>query len=331
MGGTVSAKRPVEHGSRGPGAGDQSPSRGTGPVLLRAARLLEAFSHDRPTLTLSELARRSGLPLTTAYRLVADLVACGFLERDEHDLYHIGLKLWEIASLAPQRESLRDAALPFMEDLFQVTSENVQLAVREGEESVFVERLSGHRSIPVINRVGGRLPLHPTGVGRVLLAFAPQDVQEKVLASPLKSFSPLTVTSPVELRRILADVRARGFAVNESGGPLHLRGGSAHPGRERRGRRSSVHRRPGGAGIGTGTGTHRPGHRASHLALTRATGGSEMSPSPWRLPPASTRGRRSASATPRSATAPSRTASSPNGASVPMNDGRVARASSPRS
>src|SRR5690349_3910224 len=189
MGGTVSAKRPVEHGSRGPGAGDQSPSRGTGPVLLRAARLLEAFSHDRPTLTLSELARRSGLPLTTAYRLVADLVACGFLERDEHDLYHIGLKLWEIASLAPQRESLRDAALPFMEDLFQVTSENVQLAVREGEESVFVERLSGHRSIPVINRVGGRLPLHPTGVGRVLLAFAPQDVQEKVLASPLKSFS----------------------------------------------------------------------------------------------------------------------------------------------
>ncbi|MEH0574487.1 MULTISPECIES: IclR family transcriptional regulator [Streptomyces] len=211
----MSAKRPVEHGSRGPGAGDQSPSRGTGPVLLRAARLLEAFSHDRPTLTLSELARRSGLPLTTAYRLVADLVACGFLERDEHDLYHIGLKLWEIASLAPQRESLRDAALPFMEDLFQVTSENVQLAVREGEESVFVERLSGHRSIPVINRVGGRLPLHPTGVGRVLLAFAPQDVQEKVLASPLKSFSPLTVTSPVELRRILADVRARGFAVND--------------------------------------------------------------------------------------------------------------------
>ncbi|XVQ16158.1 IclR family transcriptional regulator domain-containing protein [Spirillospora sp. CA-255316] len=66
-----------------------------------------------------------------------------------------------------------------------------------------------------MNRVGGRCPLHPTGVGRVLLAFAPPEVQEKVLASPVRSFTPLTVTSPVELRRILADVRTRGFAVND--------------------------------------------------------------------------------------------------------------------
>jgi DNA-binding IclR family transcriptional regulator len=213
---TVSVRRPVEDsGSGGPDIGGRLPSRGTGPVLRRAARLLQAFSHDRPALSLTDLARRSGLPLSTAYRLVADLVSCGFLERDEDDRYHIGLRLWEIASLAPQRESLRDAALPFMEDLFQVTGENVQLAVREGEESVFVERLSGHRSIRVMNRVGGRFPLHPTGVGRALLAFAPPEVQERVLASPLKSFTPLTVTSPVELRRILADVRARGFAVND--------------------------------------------------------------------------------------------------------------------
>lgn len=189
--------------------------RQTGPVLRRAARLLDCFSHEKSALSLSELARQTGLPLSTTHRLVAELVGCGFLERGEDARYHVGLRLWEIGALTPQRESLRDVALPFLEDLFQVTRENVLLAVREGEEAVFVERLSSHRATPVMNRVGSRGPLHSTGVGRVLLAFAPREVQERVLATPVPALTPHTVTSPAELRRVLAEVRARGFAVSD--------------------------------------------------------------------------------------------------------------------
>jgi DNA-binding IclR family transcriptional regulator len=187
----------------------------TGPVLRRATQLLTAFTPERPALTLTQLARRAGLPLTTTHRLVGELVHCGLLERDPAGEYRVGLRLWEIASLAPRGLGLRERALPYMEDLFAVTRENVQLAVREGGESVYVERLAGRHAVPVLTRVGGRFPLHPTGVGRVLLPHPPADVQESVLAGPLARFTPLTVTDPDALRKILADVRAHGFAVND--------------------------------------------------------------------------------------------------------------------
>ncbi|MFD0969578.1 IclR family transcriptional regulator [Plantactinospora endophytica] len=193
---------------------DGTPS-GTGSVTVRALRLLEAFTPDRRELTLTELAARAGLPLTTTHRLVNDLAGWGAVERDADGRYHIGLRLWEIASLAPRGLGLREAALPFLEDLFQVTQENVQLAVREGFEVVYVERIAGHSAVPVLTRVGGRFAMPPTGVGLVLLAHAPTDVQEAVLDAPLQRFTERTITSARELRRVLAEVRRTGIAISD--------------------------------------------------------------------------------------------------------------------
>lgn len=193
----------------------RGPAAGTGSVTARALQVLEAFSAEHSALSLTELARRSGLPLSTAHRLVHDLAAWGALERDDVGRYRIGLRLWEVAALAPRGLGLRELALPFLEDLSQVTQENVQLAVRDGLEVVFVERIAGRRAVPVLTRVGGRFPLPPTGVGLVLLAYAPAEVQEQVLAQPLQRFTPRTLVSPVELRRVLAEVRRLGHAVSD--------------------------------------------------------------------------------------------------------------------
>ena len=177
--------------------------------------VLSAFRADRPELTLSEISRRSGLPLTTAHRVVRELADRGMLERSAAGSYHIGLLLWEIASLAPRGLRLREISLPYMEDLCQATHENVQLAVREGAELVFIERLAGRDAVPVLTRVGGRFALHATGVGLVLLAYAPAEVQEQVLNGPLESWTPQTITSQPQLRRILADVRHHGYSVSD--------------------------------------------------------------------------------------------------------------------
>ena len=88
----------------------------------------------------------------------------------------------------------------------------VHLAILDGHDALYVEKLSGHQAVHVISRVGGRLPLHATGVGLVLLAFAPADLQEDYLASPLTKFTPLTQTDPDALRRRLAEIRATGVA-----------------------------------------------------------------------------------------------------------------------
>src|SRR5438552_19070867 len=95
-------------------------------VTARALRVLSAFSAEHLALTLSEISRRSELSLTTTHRMVGELTAWGALERGEDGRYRIGLRLWEIGSLAPRSIALRDAAMPFREDLYEATHENVQ-------------------------------------------------------------------------------------------------------------------------------------------------------------------------------------------------------------
>ncbi len=184
-------------------------------VTNKVLALLEAFTPEAPELTLSELARRAEVSVPTAHRRALELVGWGALERGADGRFHIGLRLWEIASLAPRGLGLREAAMPFLEDLYEVTHENVQLAVREGIEVVFVERIAGRTAVPVLTRVGGRFALHATGVGLVLLAHAPAEIQEELLSTPLHPYSPKTITDPVRLREVLADTRRNGYAVSD--------------------------------------------------------------------------------------------------------------------
>ncbi|WP_346623881.1 IclR family transcriptional regulator [Blastococcus montanus] len=194
------------------GARALSATRTAGGKLLA---VLGSFSRERSALTLSEISRLVGVPLSTAHRLVGELCAWGALERADDGRYRIGLRIWELGALAPRGLGLREAALPFMEDLYEVTHENVQLAVRDDVEVVFVERFAARDAVAVLTQVGGRFALPPTGVGLVLLAHAPADVQERVLAGPLRRYTPHTVTDPLQLRRVLAEVRRTGVAVSD--------------------------------------------------------------------------------------------------------------------
>ncbi|GGN86969.1 transcriptional regulator [Streptomyces albiflavescens] len=180
----------------------------------RLLAVLAAFDHEHPALCLSDISRRAGLTLTTAHRLVGALTEWGALERDEDGVYHVGLRLWEIAALAPRGLALRQIALPYLEDLYEATHENVQLAVRDGSEVVYIEWISGRSAVGVRIQVGARWPLHATGVGLALLAHGEAALQEAYCDSPLASFTPHTVTDPARLRRLLAEVRRTGVAVS---------------------------------------------------------------------------------------------------------------------
>lgn len=177
--------------------------------------VLSTFDRERRTQTLSEIAQHTGLPISTAHRVVGELAAWGALERGEDGSWHVGLRLWEIASGAPRTQILRDAALPFMQDLYEATHENIQLAVREGTELVFVERIAGHSSVDLLTMVGSRFPLASTGMGRVLLAHAPHEIQEAVLGSPLQAWTPHTVTDPKTLRAQLGRIRREHVFVSD--------------------------------------------------------------------------------------------------------------------
>ncbi|MGW0661034.1 IclR family transcriptional regulator [Streptodolium elevatio] len=183
------------------------------PVVDRALSLLAAFDADHRTLSLSELARRTGMPASSVLRLANRLTAWGALERDDARRYSVGLRLLQVATLAPRGHGLRQVALPFMHDLAEVTRQHVQLAVRDGRSAILVERLSVPYAAPVDYRIGGQLPLHSTGVGLALLAFAPPEVQEQMLSRPLHSEPGNDLVRPDALRRTLAEVRRRRLAV----------------------------------------------------------------------------------------------------------------------
>ncbi|MCU1551737.1 MAG: Transcriptional regulator, IclR family [Glaciihabitans sp.] len=194
-----------------PHGGDAAP----GPsVASRMFAVIDAFTAPTAVraLTLTAIAERAGLPLSTTHRMVGEWVAWGGLTRLDDGRYSLGLRLWEVGVQTPTARNLRTIALPYLEDLYEVAHEHVHLAILDGLDALYVEKLSGHRAVRVISRVGGRLPLHATGVGLVLLAHAPSDVIDEYLAKPLPQFLPSTVTSPDVLRKRLADIRALGVA-----------------------------------------------------------------------------------------------------------------------
>jgi DNA-binding IclR family transcriptional regulator len=174
-------------------------------VTSRALALLGAFDEHHRRLTLSELAARAELPVATAHRLVGELVAWGALTRATSGEYVVGRRIWDVGLLAPVQTGLVEVASPYLHDLYGATLATVHLAVREGTETLYLDRLRGHASVPVVSTIGSRLPMHATGVGKVLLAHAPADVQAEVLGR-LTRITPYTVIAPGTLRRQLARV-----------------------------------------------------------------------------------------------------------------------------
>ena len=150
-------------------------------MIDRAFRLLDAFTVDDTNLTLTALSERSGIPLSSTLRLALHLARLGALERQPDGTFTIGLRLLEYAALAPRGHGLRAIALPYMEDLHRATRQHVQLAVRENDEGVIIERLSAPGAGRVLYGVGGRVPLHGTGLGLILLAHSRTEFQDAYL------------------------------------------------------------------------------------------------------------------------------------------------------
>src|SRR6476620_10907404 len=177
--------------------------------LARAVRILDAFTPDEPALPVSVLARRAGLHVATASRLVAELVAQGLLTRGPDREVRIGLRMWELAARASPTLSLRDAAMPFLEDVHAVVGHHAQLGVLDGDEVLFLERLSARDAVINYSRVAGRLAPHGSSSGHVLLAFGPSELKDRVLARPLERYTEHTLTTRAGLQAALAETRRR--------------------------------------------------------------------------------------------------------------------------
>ncbi|MFJ2620292.1 IclR family transcriptional regulator [Glutamicibacter sp. NPDC087344] len=183
------------------------------PVIDRAFAILGAFQDTRRVLSVSEISRITAIPKATAWRLIGHLTRWGALEKTEDGRYVIGVRMWELASLAPRGHGIRDIALPHLEDLYAATGHHVILAIRDGAEAVMVDRLSSPQAPEVAYRVGGRMPLRSTAVGRVLLAHCTVAETTRILEQEPEAEpggAPLDISG---MRQVLAHVKQTGFSV----------------------------------------------------------------------------------------------------------------------
>lgn len=186
-------------------------------VLAKAVLILHAFSADDHGVGFAELQRRTGLAKGTLHRVAGDLVKARLLSRQD-GLFHLSGQLFELGMRASVERNLLEVATPFLEDLYERTHETVHLGLREGTEVVYVAKMGGHKQAKVPSRIGGRMPLHATAIGKALLAHAPHETQAEMLSRPLRRFSPRTITAHGLLRKQLDEIVDRGvsFEFEES-------------------------------------------------------------------------------------------------------------------
>jgi len=188
-------------------------------AVQRAVGLLKAFTPERPAMRLPDLSTVAGLNKTTTYRLLSALVVEGLLERSaESGEYRLGPELLALGSRAlgqgaPGAPGLRAAARGELQALAFATRETATLEVLVGREVLILDEAAGDHVVASMPSLGTRWPAHATSTGKVLHAHLPDAALDSLLETPLDAATPRTVTDPAALRRELARVRTRGWAL----------------------------------------------------------------------------------------------------------------------
>lgn len=182
-------------------------------AVARALHVLEALA-EKPGQGVTELARTLGLTKSIVFRLMFTLEERGFVSRDDdRATYALGYRMAVLGERVGREGTLMHVAPPVMETLRDDTGENVNLVTREGMRSHVLATRQGTHPIRIFAEAGRHGPLHAGGASMLVLAFAGEEVIDRVLSAPLHKYTPHTETDPERLRRVLARIRETGFNV----------------------------------------------------------------------------------------------------------------------
>ena len=192
--------------------------------LQRGLRLLQLFAQSERGLTAKQVTKLSGLPFSTVHRFLVNLETAGYLNCSGEGVYYLGVACFEVGQAAVGQLDIRRLSLPCLQELNQQTRETIHLTVRHGLFAVYVEKLDSPEQLRIHSRIGASVPLYCTAVGKVMLAFTPQEEREKLLRQlELKRLTPNTVGNMQELRTELYRVEKNGYACDLEEHELHIR------------------------------------------------------------------------------------------------------------
>jgi DNA-binding IclR family transcriptional regulator len=193
-------------------------------VVSKVLRVFEALNSSPEGLQLKDVAQRTGINKSTAYRFLAHLEFEGYLFRDDAGAYLVGPKLVRLGSGVSYQTSLRKISRPVLQDLWKVTGETVNLGTLDGQDVFYLDVLQSPHPFRMASPVGSWRPVYCTAMGKALAAFLPPEEKEHVLGSmKFERLTPHTITQVSRLRRELESVRERGYGVDDEEATLGAR------------------------------------------------------------------------------------------------------------
>jgi DNA-binding IclR family transcriptional regulator len=187
-------------------------------AVHRALSVIAVFSYAEPVMGVSQIGRKLNLPKTTVHRLLATLVADGWVDKTPQGRYRLSLRIYEIGQQAVESHGLRQLGHAPLERLHNETGETTHLAVLTGTDVLYVDRLESRQLMNLFTRIGRRAAAHATSSGKCLLAYGESSAVDLVIAAGLPRLAQRTITTPATLKQSLAEVRKNGYAIsiNES-------------------------------------------------------------------------------------------------------------------
>lgn len=184
--------------------------------LQRAFDLLDIVGSSEKPLTLKELAMEAGLPRSSAYRFLRNLEYRGYLRCDDDGQYHLGLKFLFLQQKGEQKYELKNLARPYMEHLSKVTGETVHLGVLFENRVLYMDSLESSQLIRMVAQVGTTIGVYCTSLGKALVMDrSDEEIRSIVASEPMTPLTQWTLSNEASFFKVMNDVRARGFALDE--------------------------------------------------------------------------------------------------------------------
>ncbi len=193
--------------------------------IERAFLIVDALAEEPREHSLTELAGTLGWPKSTVHGVLSTLVQYRYVEQSEETgRYRLGIRFFELGVKVGKMWDIRSIAMPYMQKLNAELGEMVQLGTEDHGEILYLEKLDSVHLIRIVSEIGGRLPIHCTGLGKAMLAYMPDIRRKRIIREKgLTSYTPNTITNAAALERELEAIRERGYAIDDGEIMLGLR------------------------------------------------------------------------------------------------------------
>jgi IclR family KDG regulon transcriptional repressor len=193
--------------------------------VTNALNLLEAFKADRDELGVTELSKRLNLHKNNVFRLLATLEAKGYIEQNKaNENYRLGVKSLELGQTFIKQLGLVRQAKPFLKEIVKECNEMAYIGIIRQNSVVYLDVEETNQTVKVTNRVGWRLPIHCTAIGKAQITYASEEELEKLnILDNMERFTPNTIVDKVEFIKHLKEVAKRGYALDNEEYDLGVR------------------------------------------------------------------------------------------------------------